>query len=475
MKAFHEKCGIFGVFNHRESAKITYLGLHALQHRGQESAGMVVSDGKILRTHKQMGLVVEIFDHNTLEMLKGDMAIGHVRYSTTGETTIRNAQPFTAEYSLGAIAVCHNGTLTNFDEIREKLENEGAIFASTSDTESFIHLIAKSKRGLVIDRILESLGEVEGAYSLLFLTKNLLVAARDPHGIRPLILGKLGKSFLLSSESTSFKLLGGKEIKDILPGEVVVFDRNSNPLLYKSIFPFDKKEKHLCIFEFIYFARPDSVIDGISVYHARKKLGIQLAREHYVDADVVVPVPDSGTISALGFSQESSIPFEMGLIRSHYIGRTFIEPSQSIRDFGVKLKLAAVKDVIKGKRVIVIDDSIVRGTTSHKIVRMLRQAGAKKIHLRISSPPTRFPCYYGIDTPTRTELIASFKEKSEIENFLMVDSIGYLSLEGCFKALGSYEGFCHACFSGQYPVPINKQISKYHQTKLIICDSNNKK
>jgi amidophosphoribosyltransferase len=468
MRALADKCGVFGVADHREASKITYLGLHALQHRGQESAGIAVSNGKVLTTHKRMGLVQEIFDRSILDRLAGTTAIGHVRYSTAGDSSLRNAQPIAAEYARGSIAVCHNGTLTNFAEIKGTLEKEGSIFGSGSDTECFIHLIARSPRGKVIDRIIESLGQVEGAYSLLFLTEHDLVAVRDPFGVRPLALGKLGRSLLISSESTSFDLVSGRLLRDIAPGEVALFSRE-NASTVRSVFPFDRQERHLCIFEFIYFARPDSVIDGLTVYSVRKALGRQLAVEQPADADIVIPVPDSGTPAAIGFSQQSGIPFEMGFIRSHYVGRTFIEPRQSIRHFGVKLKLGTARDALRGKRVVVIDDSIVRGTTSHKIVKMLRAAGARKVHLRVSSPPTRFSCHYGIDTPTRHELIAAFKEIGTIEDVLQADSLGYLSLEGCLKAAGSTAGFCHACFSGQYPIPI-RQRPKVRQARLIIGD-----
>lgn len=467
IKATRESCGIFGVFNHREASKITYLGLHGLQHRGQEAAGIAVTNGRIIRTYKQLGLVSEVFNREILEKLEGKIAIGHVRYSTAGDSSVRNAQPLAAEYARGSIAVCHNGTLTNFPDLRKELEKDGSIFQSGTDTECFIHLIAKSKKGKIINRILEALGEVEGAYSLLFLSENQMIAIRDPYGIRPLVIGKTGKSYLVSSESTPFNLINGKLIRDIAPGEVVIFnENNSHPV--ESIFPFGKRcETHLCIFEYIYFARPDSTIEGRNIYAVRKALGRQLAMEQPAEADLVIPVPDSGTPAAIGFAQQLGIPFEMGFIRSHYVGRTFIEPNQSIRHFGVKLKLSPVKEILNGKSVVVVDDSIVRGTTSHKIVKMIRAAGAKKVHVRISSPPTRFSCHYGIDTPTRQELIAAFKEIAKIEDFLTADSLGYISLEGCLKAIGAKDGFCHACFSGQYPIPI-KPHPKVKQARLII-------
>ena len=466
LSCFRDKCGIFGIVNQKEASNLAYLGLHALQHRGQESAGIAAADGKIIRTYKQMGLVQEVFDQGILHKLEGPNAIGHVRYSTAGDSSVRNAQPIAVEYSKGSIAVCHNGTLTNFDELKTVLEKQGSIFESGSDTEIFIHLIARSSRGKVVDRILESLGQVEGAYSLLFLTENQMIAVRDPMGIRPLVLGRKRRAHMISSESTSFDLVGGRLVRDVKPGEVLVFDRK-NDWAPRSVFPFDRRPKHLCIFELIYFARPDSVIEGLGVYNTRKQFGRQLAIEQPADADIVIPVPDSGTPAAIGFAQQAGIPFEMGFIRSHYVGRTFIEPKQSIRHFGVKLKLGSVKSLIRGKRVVVVDDSIVRGTTSHKIVKMLRTAGARKVHVRISSPPTRYSCYYGIDTPTRKELIASFKAISKIENYLTADSLGYLSLEGCLKAAGAGEGYCHACFSGDYPVPI-KPHPRVRQARLII-------
>jgi len=462
---FVDKCGVFGISGHREASKIAYLGLHALQHRGQESAGIAVSNGKLIRTYKQMGLVREVFDETVLERLDGARAIGHVRYSTAGDSSIRNAQPIGAEYAKGSIAVCHNGTLTNFSELKSALERDGSIFGTGSDTECFIHLIARSGRGKVVDRIIEALGQVEGAYSLLFLTEQALIAVRDPYGIRPLALGKLGRAAMLSSESTSFDLVSGRLLRDVSPGEVLIAGNNAGKT--KSIFPFDRKQRHLCIFEFIYFARPDSIIEGLSVHNVRKALGRQLAVEQPVDADIVIPVPDSGTPAAMGFSEASGIPFELGFIRSHYVGRTFIEPKQSIRNFGVKLKLGTIREVFRGKRVVVVDDSIVRGTTSAKIVKMVRAAGAKQVHVRISSPPTRYSCHYGIDTPTRKELIAAFSEIGKIEDYLTADSLGYLSLDGCLQALGSKEGYCHACFSGDYPVPI-KPGPKVRQARLIM-------
>jgi amidophosphoribosyltransferase len=453
---FRDECGIFGVCGHPEASRIVYLGLHALQHRGQESAGMVVSDGRHVKTHREMGLVQEIFDTETLDGLVGGMAIGHVRYSTAGDSHLRNAQPVSVQTGHGHVSVAHNGTLTNALELKRSLEQVGSIFHSSSDTECFVHLIARSGRKAFLDRILEALSEVRGAYSLLFMSENQLVAVRDPHGFRPLCLGTLGLNPVISSESCSFDLMGARLVKDIAPGEVVTMGCECRGMKsVQSIFPFEPGDQHVCIFEYIYFARPNSVIQGRSVYEARIAMGRRLAEEHAVDADVVIAVPDSGTPAAIGYSQRAHLPYELGLIRSHYVGRTFIEPRSSIRHFGVKLKLSPIASILKGKRVVVVDDSIVRGTTSKKIVKMLRDAGAREVHLRISSPPTRFPCFFGIDTPTRGELIAASCSVDDIRQFLEADSLGYLSLDGVQEATGrDLGGFCHACFSGEYAVPV---------------------
>src|SRR3989337_2784763 len=402
-------CGIFGIYGHPEAANITYLGLHALQHRGQESAGIVSSDGKLLHSEIDMGLVADIFSQDRLDKLSGYIAIGHNRYSTTGASLLKNAQPILVDYSRGSLALAHNGNLVNAAYIRSELEAYGSIFRSTMDTEVIVHLIAQSKEDKLLDRVIDAVSRIKGAYSLIIMTENELVAVRDPNGFRPLSLGKLKDSYVLASET--------------------------------------------CAFEFIYFARPDSNIFGENVNFIRQEFGRQLARETMIDADIVIPVPDSGVPAALGFSQESKIPFDMGLIRSHYVGRTFIEPQQAIRHFGVKLKLNPVKKIIDGKRVIVIDDSIVRGTTSRKIVKMLRDAGAKEVHVRISSPPTTHPCFYGIDTPNRKKLIAATHTVEEVCKYLTADSLSYLSLEGMLNIFKERKNdFCMSCFDGVYPV-----------------------
>ncbi len=449
--SFRDECGVFGVWGHEEASNFTYLGLHALQHRGQESAGIVSTDGTTLFAHRDLGLVQDVFPAETLARLVGDRAIGHVRYSTTGETNLKNAQPIAVDYAHGSIALGHNGNLTNADEIRTQLESNGSIFATTSDTEVLVHLIARSKAPTTVDRIADALSQVTGAYSMVFLTDQELVAVRDPHGIRPLCLGQLKDTYMVASEPPAFELMGGTFTRDVEPGEMVVL----NQFGLRSLKPFQKAEPRMCIFEYVYFARPDSVLGGISVYEARKNLGRKLAEEAPADVDLVIPVPDSGMAAALGYAEKLDAPFELGLIRSHYVGRTFIEPQQSIRHFGVRLKLHPQRHVLDGKRVAVIDDSIVRGTTSRKIVRMLKDAGAAEVHLRISSPPTRWPCFYGIDTPSRSELIAASHTEEEIGRYLHADSLGYLTQEGLHAAVGG-KGYCDACFSGDYPVPFDE-------------------
>ena len=455
-------CGVVGIWGAPQASNLTYLGLHALQHRGQESAGIVSSDGGRLFAHKSLGLVQDAFSQPTIEALPGDRAIGHVRYSTAGGGGIKNAQPIAVDYAAGSLAVGHNGNFTNYEEIKAKLEAAGSIFASSSDTEVLVHLIARSKGEGTVARVADALQQMQGAYSIVFLTTDELVAVRDPHGFRPLSLGTLAAlpgrppGFVFASEPSAFELIGAEFVRDIEPGEMVVFDRDG----MRSLRPFESKPHTMCIFEYVYFARPDSQLEGISVYEARKRLGRVLAEECPADVDVVIPVPDSGVASALGYANGLGLPFELGLIRSHYVGRTFIEPSQSIRHFGVKLKLSPVRHVLEGKRVAVIDDSIVRGTTSRKIVRMLRDAGAKEVHLRISSPPTRWPCYYGIDTPSRSELIAASHSPAEIAKYVTSDSVGYLSIEGLHRAVrgaSQVKGFCDACFSGQYPVALSHE------------------
>lgn len=461
-----EECGIFGIFNHPEAANLTYLGLYALQHRGQESCGIVSSDGMYLHSHKSMGLVADVFgNEEVIRTLPGSAAIGHVRYSTTGSSILKNVQPIMVDYSRGSIAVAHNGNIVNAQLIKDELEAWGSIFQTTMDTEIIVHLLAISKASSLLDRITEALSRVEGASCLLFLTETQMVAVRDPNGFRPLCLGKRGDAYVVASESCALDLIEAKFIREIEPGEVVVINKDG----LSSHFPFKKVKPTPCIFEFIYFARPDSYIFGKNVYMVRKELGRQLARENKIDADIVIPVPDSGVPAALGYAQESGIRFEFGLMRNHYVGRTFIEPQQSIRHFGVKIKLNPVRDIIEGKRVIVIDDSIVRGTTSRKIVKMIRSAGAAEVHTLISAPPTDYPCYYGIDTPTRKELISSSHTIDEIRKYITADSLGYLTQEGMMKAVGANgNDFCRACFSGDYPVefPIlsqEAQLGLFHK------------
>ena len=446
---FHEECGVFGIFNHPDAANLTYLGLYALQHRGQESAGIVSSDGKRLFGEKAMGLVADIFTEDRIKKLPGHMAIGHNRYSTTGDSTAINIQPILVNFALGGLALAHNGNLVNAGILKDELEAYGSIFQSTMDSEVIIHLIAQSRMATLHERIIDALSHVQGAYSLLIITEDELIAVRDPNGFRPLSLAALDEGYVVASETCAFDLIEATYIRDIAPGEMVVI--NSTGI--HSAFPFRPAEPSHCIFEFIYFARPDSMVFGQNVYTIRKNFGRQLARETGIEADVVIPVPDSGVPAALGYAEEAGIPFDTGLIRNHYVGRTFIEPRQTIRHFGVKIKLNPVKDALKGKRVIVVDDSIVRGTTSKKIIKMIRNAGAKEIHMRISSPPTSYPCFYGIDTPTRQELIASTHSIEEIRKYITADTIGYISLDGIQKVVPHRMNYCSACFDGEYPVP----------------------
>jgi amidophosphoribosyltransferase len=459
----HEECGIFGVYGHPEAANLTYLGLYALQHRGQEGAGICSFDGNNLCIEKSIGLVADIFTEKKLKKLPGNIAIGHNRYSTAGGGGIKNVQPLVANYSLGSIAIAHNGNLVNALQLKESLENEGAIFQSTSDSEVILHLIARAKSNNLYERIIEALKNVSGAYSLLFIKENELIAVRDPLGVRPLSIGKIDSAYVIASETCAFDLIGAEYVRDVLPGEMVIINEKG----IRSITAFQSKKKAYCIFEFIYFARPDSYIfDHICVNTMRKEFGKQLARESFLDADLVIPVPDSGVPAAIGFSEESKIPFDFGLIRNHYIGRTFIEPKQSIRHFGVKIKLNPVKDILKDKRVIVVDDSIVRGTTSKKIVKMIREVGgAKEVHMRICSPPTIGPCFYGIDTPTRQELIASSHMTEEIRKYITADSLSYLSLDGLKKVVPSPENYCTACFDNKYPIQFPGE--KIEQMELI--------
>lgn len=446
-------CGIIGIHNHKEAANLAYLGLYAEQHRGQESAGIASSDGKNLYQHRGMGLVADVIDERTLKRLCGCDAIGHVRYSTCGSSTIENAQPFAISSRGEFLAIAHNGNLTNAAKLRGQLEREGSIFQTTMDSEVIMHLVAKGSSDTIVERIAGALSKVEGAYSLVFLFRGGVIAARDPKGFRPLAIGKLGDAYVVTSESCAMNLIDAEYVRSVEPGEIVLMRGGEIKSYSDMIAPADGKRAQ-CIFEYIYFARPDSHVFDRDVYPIRMGFGRQLAREHPVDADVVIPVPDSGVPAAIGYSHESGIPYEMGLIRNHYVGRTFIEPQSSIRHFGVKIKLNTVREVVEGRRIVVIDDSIVRGTTCMKIVKMLRKAGAAEVHIRVSSPPTCWPCFYGIDTPTREELIASKKSVEEIRQFIDADSLGYLSQDGLywFEKKGEREWFCDACFTGEYPV-----------------------
>jgi len=446
---FHEECGVFGIFGHADAANLTYLGLYALQHRGQESAGIVSSDGKKLYSEKSMGLVADIFTEDRIKKLPGHAAIGHNRYSTTGDSVSINIQPILVNFAMGGLAIAHNGNLVNAGILKAELEAYGSIFQSTMDSEVIIHLIAQSRLSNLNERIVDALQHVQGAYSLLLLAEDKLIGVRDPHGFRPLVLGEVGGAYVLASETCALDLIEATYIREIEPGEMVVINGSG----IQSTFPFKRAAPSHCIFEFIYFARPDSYVFGQNVYSIRKEFGRQLARETGVQADVVIPVPDSGVPAALGYAEEAGIPFGLGLIRNHYVGRTFIEPRQAIRHFGVKIKLNPVRDVLKGKRVVVVDDSIVRGTTSKKIIKMIRNAGASEIHMRISSPPTMFPCYYGIDTPTRQELIASSHNIEEIRKYITADTLGYITLDGVRKVVDRPINYCVACFCGDYPVP----------------------
>lgn len=459
----HEECGIFGVYGHEEAANLVYLGLYALQHRGEEGAGISSSDGRHLYTEKGMGLVADIFSEKRLKRLPGHIAIGHNRYSTTGSSVLKNVQPIIANFALGVLAIAHNGNLVNAKELREKLEADGAIFQSTSDSEVIIHLIAHSKNEDIYERILDALKTVSGAYSILLLREKELIAVRDPYGVRPLCIGQVDGTYAVASETCAFDLIGGTYLRDVEPGEMLIINDKG----IRSIKTLSSPRRAFCIFEFIYFSRPDSYIfGGNNVNEMRKKFGRLLAKESPVDADIVIPVPDSGVPAAIGFSEESEIHFDFGLIRSHYIGRTFIEPRQSIRHFGVKIKLNPVKELLNGKKVIVVDDSIVRGTTSKKIVKMLREGGgAKEVHLRISSPPNIGPCFYGIDTPTHHELIATTHSIDEIKRYITADSLSYLSLDALKSLVPEPENYCTACFDNHYPISFPGE--RMHQMELI--------
>ena len=459
----HEECGVVGVYGHPEAANLVYLGLYALQHRGQESAGIVASTHSKMRLEVGMGLVADIFDPLRILKLPGPLAIGHNRYSTAGKSELVNAQPCMINYSEGSLALAHNGNLVNAQTIRKELGSKGAIFQSTNDSEVIVHLMAQSKAETFVDRAAEALRQVSGAYSLVLMTKTELVAARDPHGFRPLCLGKLDGAYIVASETCVMDLIEAEFIREVEPGELILINDQG----IQSFFPFKKVDTKHCVFEHIYFARPDSFIFGEHVYTARKNMGRAMAQESPADVDLIVPVPDSGVVSAMGFAEESGIPFEMGLIRNHYVGRTFIEPQSQIRHFGVKLKLNPVKEIIAGKRIAIIDDSIVRGTTARKIVKMLRDVGAKEVHLRISAPPILHSCFYGIDTPTKEELIAYTHNLEETRQHLAADSLAYLSLEKMMEVLeNGKKKFCSACFDGNYPVPITDKKLDTNQMGL---------
>lgn len=454
---FHEECGVFGVFGTEDAAAFAALGLHALQHRGQEAAGIVSYDGKRFHPHRAMGLVGDIFgDREVIDRMPGDSAIGHNRYSTTGETVLRNVQPLYADYSFGGLALAHNGNLTNARQLRRELVEAGSLFQSTMDTEVIQHLIATSREARLLDRVIEALRTVDGAYSLVALSRRKLIGARDPLGVRPLVLGQIGDAWVLASETCALDIIGADFVRDVEPGEIVVIDDDG----VHSHKPNPPMRRRFCIFEYIYFARPDSNVEGKNVYETRKAIGAEMARETPVDADLVIPVPDSGVPAAIGYAAEAGIPFELGLIRNHYVGRTFIEPTDEIRHLGVRLKHNANRGQLEGKRVILVDDSIVRGTTSKKIVEMVRNAGATEVHVRISSPPTRSPCFYGIDTPQASELLASNNDVDGIRQLIGADSLAYVSMDGLYRAMGETgrdndaPQYCDACFSGEYPIAL---------------------
>jgi amidophosphoribosyltransferase len=460
---FREECGVFGIYGHSEAAKLAYLGLYALQHRGQESAGIATSDGVRLRAVREMGYVNEIFDQATLATLPGSIAIGHTRYSTAGESKLLNAQPIVIDCVHGTIGICHNGNIVNANELRDALVRQGSIFQTNSDTEIVLHLYARSKAASFEDALVESVSQVAGAFSFAIVTKDHLVAVRDPHGFRPLALGKLDDAWVVCSETCALDLINATYVRDVEPGEVLIIGPNG----LKSIRPFAPARQAHCVFEHVYFARPDSEVFGQSVNEVRTNLGRLLAREAGVAADVVVPIPDSGVCAAIGYAEEANLPLRFGLIRNHYVGRTFIEPAQSIRHFGVKVKLNPVKSILAGRRVVLIDDSIVRGTTSRKIVKMVRAAGAAEVHLRISCPPTVSPCFYGVDTPRRSELIAATHSMEEIRKYIGADSLAYLSLDGLLMAVGQrQQHYCTSCYTGQYPVAFPQDSNAYLQLTL---------
>jgi len=459
----HEECGVFGVWGTEDAAALTALGLHALQHRGQEACGIISYDGENFNARKALGLVDSTFSKaGVIDKLQGHTAIGHNRYSTTGEAMIRNVQPLYADMSFGGFAIAHNGNLTNAHTLRQQLVKQGSIFQSTSDTEVIVHLVATSKESKISDKLVDAMRQIKGAYSLVSCSEDQLIGLRDPYGIRPLVLGKLGDAYVMASESCALDIIAAEYVRDVEPGEMIVVDKDG----LHSSFPLESVKRRFCIFEYVYFARPDSFMEGKSVYEMRKTIGAELAKESPVpNADIVIPVPDSGVPSAIGYSQESGVPFELGIIRNHYVGRTFIEPSDKIRHLGVKLKHNANRAYIKDKVVVLVDDSIVRGTTSRKIVEMVREAGAKEVHMRISSPPTKHSCFYGIDTPSSEELLAHSMDAENICKHIKADSLAYVSIDGLYRAVGEAKRnndlpqYCDACFSGDYPVELTDHTS----------------
>ena len=464
---FREECGVFGIFGHPEAANLTYLGLYALQHRGQESVGIATADGEKVRVSRAMGHVAEAFDEAALESLPGHIAIGHTRYSTAGESRLQNAMPILIDCAHGQIAVAHNGNLVNARELRDRLVRDGSIFQTSSDTEVILHLYARSREHTVEDALIESISQVSGAFSLALLTKDRLIAARDPHGFRPLALGRLGDAYIVCSETCALDLIGATYLRDVEPGELIVISDGG----IRSLHPFPRGPLAHCVFEHVYFARPDSYVFGKSVNEVRTEMGRILAREAPADADVICPIPDSGVCGATGFSDASGLPMQMGLIRNHYVGRTFIQPQQAIRDFSVKIKLNPVRSVLEGKRVVLIDDSIVRGTTSRKIVKMVRAAGATQVHMRIACPPTISPCFYGVDTPSKSELIAATHSTEEIREFIGADTLAYLSLEGLLKSVTPDGGsYCTSCYTGRYPVAFPRDERAYLQLALKVVE-----
>ena len=464
---FKDECGVFGIFGNPEAANLTYLGLYALQHRGQESTGIATSDGQKMHVSRAMGQVADAFTGSVLETLPGHLAIGHTRYSTAGESRLQNAQPMLIDCAHGQIAIAHNGNIVNARELRDELVRNGSIFQTSSDTEVVLHLYARSKAPSVEEALIDSVAQITGAFSLVLLTKNRLIAARDPHGFRPLALGKLADSWIVCSETCALDLIGASYVREVEPGEVLIISDGG----LRSLRPFPPSQLSHCVFEHVYFARPDSYVFGRSVNEVRTELGRNLAREAPAGVDVVVPIPDSGVCAAIGFADEAELPMRMGLIRNHYVGRTFIQPQQSIRHFSVRVKLNPVRSILDGKRVVLLDDSIVRGTTSRKIVKMVRAAGAREVHLRISCPPTVSPCFYGVDTPSRSELIAATHTKEEIRKYIEADSLEYLSLEGLKAAVGSEQNsYCTSCYTGVYPVAFPRDEQAYLQLALKAVD-----